>query len=181
MATFSIDNDRLTSGIQDLTYDQTAGAQAPPDGDEVDVTLDGLNQLDGLSAGFKTFLAGLSLTSDQKSYAVDTDAAVSTSDFITVTADSGETFNDLKLIADSSTALTTIQTLDGDSLYVHVDPSGNYATIWTSSDESGEIVGAIALTDETIDNTTHTATAGIAMVFFEPIKQTDTDDDDEAV
>jgi hypothetical protein len=182
MATFSIDNDRVTSGIQDLTYDQTSGTQSPPDGDEVNVTLDGATQLDGLAAGFKTFLAGLSLSTAQKNFAVDADAAVSNADFITVTADSGETFNDLKLIADSSTALTTITTLDGGSIYVHVDASGDFATLWTSSDDTGRIVGAIALTDETIDNTTtHTATAGVAMVFFEAVTQTDTTDNDESV
>ena len=111
-----------------------------------------------------------------------TDAASSSSTFIQVTADSGETLNDLKLLADSSTALTGITTLAGESLYVHVDATGNYATLWTSSDDSGHIVGAVALTNETIDNvTTHTATAGAQMVFFEAIKHTDTSSQDESV
>lgn len=181
MATFSIDNDRVTVGIQDLTYDQSAGAQTPPDGDETDVTL-ASGELDGLDAGFETFLAGLGLSTGQKDFAVLADAASSSADFISVSADGGETFNDLKLVADSSTALTTITTLGGDSIYVHVDASGDYATLWTSSDDSGRIVGAIALTGETIDNVTdHTAEAGVQMVFFEAITQTDTNDDDETV
>ena len=44
MATFSIDNDRVTDGIQDVTYDQSAGVQTlatADDGNEVDVTLSG--------------------------------------------------------------------------------------------------------------------------------------------
>ena len=181
MATFSIDNDRVTAGIQDLHYDQTAGVQLSPDGDEVDVTL-AAGELDGLDGDFETFLAGLGLTSDQKDYAVLTDAASSNSDFIQFTAEGGETLNDLKLVADSSTALTTITTLAGESIYVHVDASGDYATLWTSSDDSGRIVGAIALTGETIDNVTdHTAEAGVQMIYFEPITETDTTDNDETV
>lgn len=186
MATFSIDNDRLTVGIQDLTYDQSAEQQtqlSTDDGDETsDVILDGSNELDGIDAGFETFMAGLGLSQDQKDFAVANDAACSATDFITVTADPGEILNDLKLVADSSTALTGFETLDGDPIYVHVDASGNYATLWTSSDESGRIVGALALTNEVIDNTTtHTATAGVHMVFFEAIAQTDTDSQDEAL
>jgi hypothetical protein len=185
MATFLIDNDPVTGGIQDVTYDQSAGVQTPnttDTGNEVDVTLSVSNQLDGLDTGFETFLTGLSLTDEQKDFAVLTDAASSSSTFIQVTADSGETLNDLKLLADSSTALTGITTVTGDSLYVHVDATGNYATLWTSSDNSGRIVGAVALTNETIDNvTTHTATAGVQMVFFEAINHTDTTSQDESV
>jgi hypothetical protein len=184
MATFSIDNDRVAPDIQDVTYDQSAGVQTPvttDTGNEVDVTLSN-GELDGLDSGFETFLAGLGLSDDQKSFAVLTDAASSSSTFIQVTADSGETLNDLKLLADSSTALTGITTLDGESLYVHVDATGNYATLWTSSDDTGRIVGAVALTNETIDNvTTHTATAGVQMVFFEAINHTDTSSQDESV
>jgi hypothetical protein len=184
MATFSIDNDRVTSGIQDVTYDQSAGVQTlgtTDKGNEVNVT-SSAGQLDGLDSGFETFLAGLNLSSAQKDFAVLTDAASSSPTFIKVTADSGETLNDLKLLADSSTALTGITTLTGDSLYVHVDATGNYATLWTTSDDSGRIVGAVALTNETIDNvTTHTATAGAQMVFFEAIKHTDTTSQDESV
>src|SRR5215218_9169299 len=86
MATFSIDNDRVTVGIQDLTYDQTAGVQTPSDGDEVDVTLNS-GELDGLDADFETFLAGLGLSSAQKDFAVLADAASSSTDFISVAAD----------------------------------------------------------------------------------------------
>lgn len=184
MATFSIDNDRGTIGIQDLTYDQTAGVQIPAttdDGNEVDVTLSS-GELDGLDPDFETFLTGLGLSTDQKNFAVNTDAASSSSTFIQVTADSGETLNDLKLLADSSTALASLKTLAGESIYVHVDASGDFATLWTSSDDSGRIVGAVALTNETIDNvTTHTATAGVQMVYFEAIKQTDTTSQDETI
>ena len=185
--TFSIDNDRTTVAIDDVTYDQSAGVQTlitADTGNEVDVTLSGNpSQLDGLDSGFETFLANLNLTSAQKDFAVLTDAAKSSSTFIKVTADSGEKLNDLKFLANSSTALTGITTLTGDSLYVHVDATGNYATLWTSSDNSGDIVGALALTDETKDNVTtpHTATAGVQMVFFEAINHTDTDDKDDTV
>jgi hypothetical protein len=192
MATFSIDNDRTTLVPDDVTYDQSAGVQTTPptppatgdDGNEVDVILTAGGALDGLDTGFETFLANLtpSLSPAQKAFAANTDAASSSSDFIKVTADPGETLNTLKLVADSSTALTDITTLDGKSLYVHVDATGNYATLWTSPDNSGHIVGAVALTNETIDNvTTHTATAGVQMVFFEAINHTETDDNDESV
>jgi len=184
MATFSIDNDRGTVGIQDLTYDQTTGVQTPAttdDGNEVNVTLSS-GELDGLDPDFETFLTGLGLSTDQKNFAVNTDAASSSSAFIQVTADSGETLNDLKLLADSSTALASLKTLAGESIYVHVDASGDNATLWTSSDDSGRIVGAVALTNETIDNvTTHTATADVQMVYFEAIKQTDTTSQDETI
>src|SRR4029453_3551154 len=115
MATFSIDNDRVAANVQDLHYDQSAGAQSPPDGDEVDVVLTA-GELDGLDAGFEAFLADLGLSSDQKDYAVLADAGESSPTFIKVTADTGETLNDLKLLADSSTALSTIQTLEGGSI-----------------------------------------------------------------
>jgi hypothetical protein len=132
MATISIDNDRV---IQDVTYDQSAGVQTQlttDKGDEVDVTLSN-GEVAGLASGFETFLAGLNLSSAQKNFAVLTDAASSSSTFIQVTADSGETLNDLKLLADSSTALTGITTLSDESLYVHVDATGNYATLTTST------------------------------------------------
>lgn len=184
MATFSIDNDRNTIVIDNVTYDQSAGVQTPfttDTGNEVDVTLSG-GVLGGLDSGFLNFLGGLTLTDDQKAFTANTDAASSSTTFIKVTADSGETLNDLKLLADSSTALTGITTLAGDSLYVHVDASGNYATLWTTSDDSGRIVGAVALTNETIDNvTTHTATAGVQMVFFEAISHPNTSSQDESV
>jgi hypothetical protein len=180
MATISIDNDRVTAGIQDVTYDQSAGVQTlvtTDDGNEVDVTLSAAGALDGLDSGFETFLATLNLSAAQKNFAVLTDAASSSSTFIQVTPDSGETLNDLKLLADSSTALTGITTLDDEPLYVHVDPTGNYATLWTTSDDTGRIVGAVALTNETID---HTA-AGVQMLFFEAINHTDTSSKDESV
>jgi hypothetical protein len=184
MATFSIDNDRVTSGIQDVTYDQSAGVQTlvtTDKGNEVNVILTG-GELDGLDSDFEAFLAGLNLSPAQKDFAVLTDAASSSATFIQVTADSGETLNDLKLLADSSTALTGIKTLAGESLYVHVDATGDFATLTTSSGDGGRIVGAVALTNETIDNdTTHTATAGVQMVFFEAINHTNTASQDESV
>jgi hypothetical protein len=184
MATFSIDNDRVTSGVQNVAYDQSGGVQtlATADtGNEIDVTLLA-GELDGLDSGFETFLIGLGLSAAQKNYAVLTDAASSSSTFIQVTADPGETLNDLKFLADSTVALTGITTIAGGSLYVHVDVTGNYATLWTTSDNSGRIVGALALTGETIDNvTTHIASAGVQMLFFEAIKHTNTASADETL
>jgi hypothetical protein len=183
MPTFSIDNDRVAANTQDVAYDQTAGAQtqATTDkGDEVNVILTS-GELDGLDAGFETFLTSLAL-STAKDFAVLADAASSSNTFITVTADPGETLNGLALQADSNTALANLKTLTGGSIYVHVAPSGNYATLWTTSDNSGRIVGAVALTNETVDNvTTHTATAGVQMVFFEAIKHTNTSSQDETI
>lgn len=184
MATFSIDNDRIALGDQDLTYDQSGGVQTlgtTDTGNEIDVTLLA-GELDGLDTAFETFLAGLGLSAAQKNFAVLTDAASSSSTFIQVTADPGETLNDLKFLADSTTALTGVKTLAGESLYVHVDATGNYATLWTSSDNSGRIVGALALTGETIDNvTTHIASAGVQMLYFEAIQHMDTGSVDETL
>lgn len=181
MPTFSIDNDRTTLGVQDLAYDQSSGVQTQlttDTGDEAAIALVA-GELDAGNAGVNAFLAGLSLSTAQKDFAVLSAVASSESDFILVTADAGETLNDLKLIADPTVALTSMTALDGSLLYIHVDATGNYATIET---DDGRIVGAIALTDEVIDNTTtHTATAGVKMVFFEGIAHTDTNSQDETV
>src|SRR4029453_6886257 len=92
MATFSIDNDRVTVGVQDFQYDQTGGVRTPPDGDETDVTL-ASGWPDGLDADFETFLAGLGLSTAQKDFAVLTDAASSSADFISVSAGGGESLH----------------------------------------------------------------------------------------
>ena len=157
--------------IGNLTNDQTAGTQTTgttDTGNDVNVTLDGSSNLDGLDTGFETFLAGLGLSSAQKNFAANVDGASSGSTFIQVSATAGEAINDLKLVANSTTA-TGWTTLAGDPLYLHVSANGNYATLTTATGSGGTIVAAFALTNETINNTTHTATAGVQMVTFAPI------------
>lgn len=177
MPTFSIDNDRIAPGIQNLFYDQSFGAQTPTDGDEIDVVLSS-GELDGLDADFETYLAGLGLSAAQKAYAVASDAGSSTSTFLVVSAVGDEVLNDLKLVADSTVALN-ITSLSGDALYCVVDATGNFARI---QDAGGVIYGAVGLTGEVIDNAvTHTASAGVQMVFFKPILHTDTGSQDETI
>lgn len=162
-----------------LTNDQTAGVQTPTDGDDANVTLMG-GELDGLDSGFGAFLAGLGLSSAQKDFAVLVDAADSTASFIQISGTAAETMNDIKLIGSSTTA-TGWTTLTGDPLYLHVDSSGNYATLTTAQDSSGRIVAAFALTDEVINNTTHAASAGVQFVTFEAISHGDTTSNDETL
>ena len=186
MPIFSIDNDRSAIGGQDLVLDQTAGAQTPlttDTGDDMNpaISLDGSNDLTGLGSDFATFLAGLSLSTDQKDFAVNTDGAASNADFIQVTPEGGETINDLKFVVDSNTAVSGLTTLGGDPLFLHVDASGNYATLTTSAADGGRIVAAFALTDESIDATTGVATAGVQMVTFEALNHSDGGDPDDSV
>lgn len=162
-----------------LTNDQTAGVQTPTDGNDVNVTLTS-NELDGLDSGFETFLAGLGLSSNQKNFAVSVDAADSNATFIQISATGGETINDIKLIANSSTA-TSWTTLAGEALYLHVDGTGNYATLTTSAGSGGRIVAAFALTDEVINNTTHTGSAGVQFVTFEGINHPDATNPDDTL
>lgn len=186
MPTFSIDNDRVAPNTQDLTLDQSAGVQTPSTddtGNDIDptISLDGSNELDGLDSDFETFLSGLGLTQDQKDFAVNTDGAASNADFIQVTPEGGETINDLKFVADSSTAVSGLTTVDGgDALYLHVDATGNYATLTTAADGSGRIVAAFALTDEAVDGS-GVWTAGVQMVTFEALNHSDGGDPDDTV
>lgn len=172
---FSIDNDRVTSGTQDVINDQTAGLQD----NDVNVTLSS-GELDGLDSGFETFLTGLGLSTAQKDFAVLVDAADSNANFIQISATGGETINGIKLIANSSTA-TSWTTLSGEALYLHVDGTGNYATLTTASGSGGRIVAAFALTDETVDNVAHTASAGVQYVTFEGISHPDATNPDDTL
>lgn len=186
--TFSIDNDRTTAGIQNLTLDQTAGTQTPTDGNDVNLAVVS-GQLDGfgptanvLDTGFETYLSGLGLDTDDKNFAALVDGASSSSTFIQATANAGETFTDLRFVDPGSTNLVTgLQTLAGEALYLHVDASGNYATLTTATGSGGRIVAAFALTNEVINNTTHVSTAGVQMVTFEAIKHNNTGSIDETL
>ena len=182
--TFSFDNDRIASGIQNLTLDQTAGVQAPPDGDDINVFLTA-GQLDGLDAAFETYLASLGLSAAQKDFAVLTDAASSSSTFIQVTPTAGEQVSDLRfsILNDPVTQnkLVGVQTLAGEDLYFHVDASGNFATLTTAAGAGGRIVAAFALTNEVIDAISHVGTAGVQWVTFEALKETNTNDNDESL
>jgi hypothetical protein len=55
--------------IGNLVNDQSSGVQVPSDGNDIDVTLSGGN-LNGLSDGFETFLAGLGLSAAEMAFAV---------------------------------------------------------------------------------------------------------------
>ena len=84
--TITIDNDRLTGGIQPLLADETAGVQPTDtptdDGNEIDITLVG-GVLGGFQPAFNNFLNALPLTSAQKNFARDHDGASSASDLPT--------------------------------------------------------------------------------------------------
>ncbi|MCH8616323.1 DUF5801 domain-containing protein [Sphingomonas sp. SM33] len=186
---FSIDNDRVAAGTQNLTTDQTAGTQTPPDGNDVNITLSAASNIDGfgatansVDAGFETYLAGLGLSPTQKAFAVNVDGAQSSNTFIQATANGGETFTDLRFIDPGATNLITgMQTLAGDPLYLHVDASGNFATVTTAQGAGGTVVAGFALINESINNVTHVATAGVQMVTFQAIKHTDTNSNDETL
>jgi hypothetical protein len=164
--------------IGNLVNDQSSGPQTPTDGNDIDVTLSS-NELDGLATGFETFLAGLGLSAAQKAFAVDVDAG-SNSSLIGVTASADEFINDLKLLADPTSA-TGWTTLAGAALYLHVDATGNYATLTTSTGAGGTIYAAFALTNEVINNVAHTASAGVQMVTFAPISHGDDTDPDDTL
>lgn len=178
MPSFSIDGN--------LTLDQTAGVQTTlttDTGNDMDpgIVLDGSNNLDGLDSDFETFLTGLGLSQPQKDFAVLTDSAGSEANFIQVTPEGGESINDLKFVADSSTAVSGLTTLDNASLYLHVDATGNYATLTTSAtDGAGRIVAAFALTNESVDGS-GVWTAGVQMVTFEPINHPDAGNPDDTL
>lgn len=196
--TFSIDNNRGTVAIDNLTLDQTTGVQSPPDGNDIDLSLTAGGDIDGfgptagtVDAGFETFLKNLGLTTTQKEFAAggagkpDVEGASSSSDFITLTATAGENITDLffKVLDDPVThnQIVGMQTLADEDLYLHVDASGNYATITTASGAGGRVVAAFALTSETIAADHHSATAGVQMVTFEAIQHTDTTDPDDTL
>lgn len=114
------------------------------------------------------------------------EGASSISSFIRVEATEGETVSDLRfnVLNDQTTQnkVVGMQTvLNSEDLYLHVDASGNYATLTTAAGSGGRIVAAFALTNEVINNTTHISTAGVQMVTFEAIKHNDTTVIDETL
>ena len=188
--TFSIDNDRpLTpNGIQDLTLDQSSQPQTQlttDKGNDIDLFLtggniDGFGPAAGLDPGFETFLKNLSLSSTALNFAAggagtaDVEGASSITNFVTVTATNQEKISDLffSVLDDPTThnQILGMQTLLGEPLYLHVDPSGNYATLTTASLDGGRIVAAFGLYAETIASDLHSGSAGVQMVTFEAIK-----------
>ena len=127
--TISIDNNRATPLVFDpLVVDQSAGSQ------DNDLNLDftdtaSLNDpLTGSSyhATFLSLINGLSasqLSEAQKAFAANVDGAISSTDFIQVTATGGETVSNLYFSgvggsALSGVAVTGMTTLAGEQIYV---------------------------------------------------------------
>src|SRR3982750_1598580 len=94
----TIDNDRITAGIQSLLDDESAGVQVTgtttDDGNELDVTLTA-GALGGFLTPFNTYLNGLGLSTPQKEFARDHDGASSSSTLVQVSVTNGETVSDL--------------------------------------------------------------------------------------
>ena len=106
--TISIDNNRSTVALDDVTHDENSGVQTRSHhdtGDEVDITLS--NPVDGTIAGLTTVMNGLlnaatlfgfasfKLSDAQKAYLAAVDGASSSLDFVKVTVTEGETIDDL--------------------------------------------------------------------------------------
>ena len=154
----TIDNDRITAGIQSLIEDETAGVQTPATvadtGNEIDVTLSNPvgGNLGGFQAAFNTYLNGLVLSDAQKLFAAANDGASSSADFVKVTASNGETVSDL-FFSDSAGAA-----LDGDAVAGMFTLAGEQIYLWSSGDfciattssvssSAGRIVAAFYLND----------------------------------
>lgn len=204
----TFDNDRSTLLVLDkFVLDESSGLQTPatltdtgndsdltitdatvvvgntPDSDLFDGTLSGA----GFSASFLSFLnaptvftySAFQLTDVQLAYAATVEGAVSATDFVKVTKDTGETVSDLFFSDSAGHALdgdqvTGMQTLDGQNVYLW--SNGDYCIATTSSTAGdGRIVAAFYL-NEAVDH----LTAQVQMVTFEPLKHPDgTSADDE--
>ena len=175
--TISIDNNRATPLVFDpLVVDQSAGSQ------DNDLNLDftdtaSLNDpLTGSSyhATFLSLINGLSasqLSEAQKAFAANVDGAISSTDFIQVTATGGETVSNLYFSgvggsALSGVAVTGMTTLAGEQIYLWAAANSDFAIATTSnvSSTAGRVVAAFYLNEAP----THLS-AQVQMITFEPI------------
>ncbi len=190
--TISIDNNRSTVALDDVTHDENSGVQtqATTDtGDEVDITLS--NPVDGTIAGLTTVMNGLlnaatlfgfasfKLSDAQKAYLAAVDGASSSLDFVKVTVTEGETIDDLFFSdADGNDLngdlVVGMKTLDGQSVYLW--SSGDLAIATTSATEgAGRIVAVFSLQEDA-----DSLNAQIQMVALEQLDHPiGTDPDDE--
>src|SRR4051794_21470071 len=123
--TFSIDNNRFLTGIQQLTLDETALLQ----NDDVAASYDGtFNTLTSaaLDTAFITFISNLfpadPAEDNALSFLAGGRAASSSDTFIQVTANADETVENLffSIPAGSTGLIPGMTTLAGEQLYIHI-------------------------------------------------------------
>ena len=192
--TISIDNDRLTGGVQKLHHDESDGVQTPAttdDGDELDILLSALvgGNLSGFLGSFNTFLNGTLLNgfvlSDlQKQFAANKNGASSSSDFVNVTTSAGETISDLFFSDSTGGALAGdqvagMQTLDGQNVYLW--SNGNFCERHIAWPPPAPLPakGGLSLPSISTMAVDH-KTAQIQMLAFEPLKHPIGSDPDDA-
>ncbi|MDP9423891.1 MAG: hypothetical protein M3Q19_13855 [Pseudomonadota bacterium] len=187
--TISIDNNRSTVALDDVTHDENSGVQtqATADkGDEVAVAVSS-----GTVSGFTTVMnsilnaatifgfANFALTAAQEAYLADVDGASSSLDFVKVTVTEGETIDDLFFSdADGNdlegVQVVGMQTLDGEDIYLWSD--GDLAIATTSATEgAGRLVAVFSLQEDA-----DSLNAQIQMALLEQLEHpVDTDPDDK--
>lgn len=189
--TISIDNNRSTAALDDLTHDENSGVQtqATTDtGDEVDVTLSA--PVDGTIAGLTTVMNGVlnaatifgfasfELSDAQKAYLAAVDGASSSLDFVKVTVTEGETIDDLFFSdADGNDLdgdlVVGMETLNGEPIYLW--SNGDLAIATTSATEGeGRIVAVFCLHEDA-----DSLTAQIQMVALEQFDHPNATDPDD--
>ena len=178
----------------DLVLDQTASTQTPTDGNDKAIN----SQLLGLSTAFATALntldtnlayaafADLALDLTQRTYADTVDAAVSASNFVTVTDLGSSTLSGLRFSDANGDPLdgdqvfypanttTPLKTLDGSSIYLYNLTEDIVLATTGDTKGTGEIVAAFYL------NQTGT-TASVEQVTFMPIFHPDATSADDRV
>jgi len=165
---FTIDNNTVAAGIQQIDLDETAGIQNTDDAngvndpdpdDEVEVTYGGGILGGGLDANFLNYLNNTLVFPSPAAktaaftYAASIEGASSSDTFITVAPGSNQTVGDLFFSVDPSLlngngSIVGLTTLAGEALYFHIDAGGDTATVTTSAGSNGRIVAALYLDED---------------------------------
>lgn len=176
-------------GLQNgLDPDLDAGAINPATDDDVAEAYDSTsNQLTGgLADVFEDYIEGLFASGSAAQdtalgFSAAVEAAASAANFITVTANAGETLTNLFFSVTGTGLISTTTSLAGEALYFHVDANTDFATLTTSAAAGGRVVAAFYLNESAFNPVTHTTTAQVQMVTFEPLKHPDGANPDDAI
>ena len=187
----TFDNDRTTTGIQDLTLDEDPGVQTPAtadDGNDTDVTntggtIGGLTTVmnDILNAATVFGFGAFQLSAAQEAYIALVDGASSSLDFVKVEVTNGEVIDDL-FFSDANgqplngDQVVGMQTLDGEDVFLW--SSGDLCIATTSATlGEGRIVAVFCLHEDTTDH----LEAQIQFVALEPLSHPDGTDADDTL
>jgi Domain of unknown function (DUF5801) len=159
-----------TDNDAELSYDSTANTLSSP-------TLD---------AAFLTYLQGLFAADAAEDaalgYAARVEGASSATNFISVTADAGESIDNLFFKVTGNGLISTATTLAGEALYFYVDPlNSDRAVLTTALGGAGRIVAAFYLDEAAPDAIDGHIDAQVQMVTFEALRHTDTANPDEPI